>query len=188
MIDLYLKAAHTALGQTLMQALNLPSPVSLKRRPSDSSALPEGRYLIAGNAKAFCVGSVLSVMTRAPASSENSARHVDFFEGATIPFCKCPKAFQQKNSISKVNSIERAVYDALLFDATGADTFNLLSSVYEFFHNAMLGLKECGKVLILAQPSLQINDPQAAAIQESLTGFCKSLAKESGKRGITCNI
>jgi 3-oxoacyl-[acyl-carrier protein] reductase len=187
MTDFYLKAAGSALGQSVLQALNLPSPASLKRTPADCPALPDGNYLVAGNAKAFCLGSVLSVLTEASAAGIDTARQIDFFEGATIHFCKRPKAYQQAPLISKINEIEDAIYDAILFDATGADTFDLLSSVYEFFHSAMRGLNACGKVLILAQQSQHLEDPKAAAIQESLSGFCKSLAKEYGKKGITCN-
>ena len=193
MSDIYFRLAHSSLGQSLFQALNLPQPMPLKRSPDDSLKLPAGRYLLAGCRKAFCINPVLSTIhnqtnTDNQHPSAENDRQIDFFEGATVSFSKCPKTSEQTGAVTKVSEIEATAYDALLFDASGADEFELLASVYEFFHSAVLGLKENGKILLLAQQANQIKDVQAAAIQASLIGFCKSLAKETGKKGITCNL
>lgn len=188
MTDLYLKAARSSIGQSLFNALNLPKPVALERSPDESLALPAGRYLLAGCAKAFCMNSVLTIVHNPDEASAKNEKQVDFFEAATINFLKRPKTFEQLSGIQKVSEIEPAAYNALVFDASGADSFDLLASVYEFFHSAVSGLKDNGKILLLARQAQQLKEPQAAAIQASLIGFCKSLAKEYGRKGITCNL
>lgn len=188
MTDLYFKAAHSSIGQSLFKALNLPKPIALKRSPDESLTLPAGRYLLAGCAKAFCMSSVLTIVHNPDESLNENGKQIDFFEGATINFLKRPKAFEQLSGIQKVSEIEADSYDALVFDASGADNFDLLASIYEFFHSAVSGLKENARILLLAQQAQQIKDPQTAAIQASLVGFCKSLAKEYGKKGISCNL
>lgn len=188
MTDLYFKVAHSPIGQTLFQALNLPKPMALTRSPDSSLAIQPGRYLLAGSAEGFCLSSVITVFSEANHGSAASQVHIDFFEGATINFSKRPKGSQEQHSIHTVSELEQAAYDAILFDASGADDFNALGCVYEFFHSAIRCLKDNGKILILAQDALQIKDPQASAIQASLIGFCKSVAKETGRNGITCNI
>lgn len=188
MTDLYFKVAHSSIGQTLFQALNLPKPMALIRSPDSSLAVQPGRYLLAGNAHAFCLSSVMSILTAPQQALLSATQTIDFFEGATVNFSKRPKGTEQHPFVQTVSEIGSSVYDAVVYDASGADDFDALGSVYDFFHSAIQGLKENGKILILAQDAQQLKDPQASAIQASLTGFCKSLAKETGKKGITCNI
>lgn len=188
MTDLYFKVAHSSIGESLFKALNLPKPMRLDRSPDASLALPPGRYLLAASANAFCMGSALAIVQNQHASSTENKKQIDFFEGATVNFLKQPKAFEQLSGVQKVSEIEAGTYDAILFDASGADDFERLAGVYEFFHSAVLGLKPNGKILILARQTQHVKEVQIAAIQASLIGFCKSLAKEYGKKGITCNL
>src|SRR5690606_36936097 len=103
-------------------------------------------------------------------------------------FLDLPSAFHNSESIKRVTDIKNHHYEGLVFDATGLTDFAGLASVYEFFHLAVSTLGQNGKIIILAQKFSQIKDVQIASIQSSLIGFCKSLAKELGKKGISCNI
>ena len=188
MNDIYLKVANSSIGQSLFQALNLPKPMALKRSPTSSLALQSGRYLLAGCDQAFCLNSVLTILTDTRKSALGTTLEIDFFEGATVNYSRRPRGAEKHPSVKTVSEIDSTVYDAVVFDASGAEDFDALSSIYEFFHSAIGGIKHNGKILILAQDAGQIKDPQASAIQTSLIGFCKSLAKEIGKKGITCNI
>ncbi len=181
MSDLYLKAAQTQFGQSIMQTLNLPKPLYLKREESASLRIPAGNYLLAGCPKSFCLSSVLNTL-------HLPEINLDFFEGATVNFSERPKASENYSNTRSVTTLSEAGYNALIFDATGAGDTLQLASIYEYFHGALGALNTNGKILILAQDPQQLNDPLASSVQASIIGFCKSLAKECGRRAINCNV
>lgn len=90
--------------------------------------------------------------------------------------------------------------DGILFDASTLTTPQSLKSLYEYFHNRVGKLKNCSHILIVgdagaknANPNsadyrLRHLNPVAAATQEALSGFVRSLSKELGTRGITANL
>ena len=62
MNDFYFKLSHTALGQNIVQALNLPQPTVLKRTPDISMSMPKGTYLVAASAHSFALNSTLTAL------------------------------------------------------------------------------------------------------------------------------
>jgi 3-oxoacyl-[acyl-carrier protein] reductase len=76
--------------------------------------------------------------------------------------------------------------DGLLFDASSLTSPLQLDAIYKFFHDRVGKLKPCSHILVIARA--MPSDAVAAATQEALTGFVRSLAKELGGRGITVNL
>jgi 3-oxoacyl-[acyl-carrier protein] reductase len=76
----------------------------------------------------------------------------------------------------------------LVFDATGIDTPEGLSALYDFFHPLLPRLAACGRAVVLGRPPARAPSPRAAAARAALEGFVRSLAKEIGRRGATAHL
>ncbi|MFT6906745.1 MAG: 3-oxoacyl-[acyl-carrier protein] reductase [Psychroserpens sp.] len=181
MNDLYMKLAHSTLGHSIFDALNLPQPVELVRSPNESIAIPNGPYLIAASSQSFALNNTLNIFA-------NSNLEVNFLEQVNTGFQVLPNTFNESECIKRVADVTSHHYKGLIYDATGISDFDGLATIYEFFHLAISTLGDNGKIIILAQKNSQIKDSQTASIQLSLIGFCKSMAKELGKKGINCNL
>ena len=181
MNDLYMKLAHSTFGQSIFQALNLPQPVELKRSPDESITIPDGPYLIAANTESFALTNTLNILSKYDVE-------VNFLEQSKASLLKLPNTFHDSKNTRRVTDITNHNYNGLVFDATGISNFDDLANVYEFFHSTISTIGQNGRIIILAQKFNLVKDTQIASIQASLIGFCKSLAKELGKKGITCNI
>jgi 3-oxoacyl-[acyl-carrier protein] reductase len=78
---------------------------------------------------------------------------------------------------------DAAVYDARLM-GDGSD----LKELFHFFKQALPKLVSGSRIVVLsAIPQASLSPPKAA-LQESLTGYIKSLAKELGPKGIAVNL
>lgn len=181
MNDFYFKIAHTTIGQNIFQTLNLPQPVLLKRTPNESISMPQGSFLIGAGAGGFALNNTLNALM-----VNNSS--IDFLDDNAPCNQGLPKSFANNEHVHVVHTLNDKKYDGLIFDATGIDDFDSLSLIYSFFHSTIKQLKKNGRVVILSKTTKQFGIPQADAIQLSLHGFLKSLAKEVGKKGICCNI
>lgn len=78
--------------------------------------------------------------------------------------------------------------DALVFDATQAQTAVDLDALYDFLNPRLHMLSACGRVLLLGTPPPLCKTAEAAACAAALTGIVKSLAKEIGRRGSTAQV
>ena len=78
--------------------------------------------------------------------------------------------------------------DGWLFDATQATTVADLKAVYQFAHSHIARVRRSGHIVIVGRASNEEMSPAIVAVQESLTGFTRSLAKELGGKGITVNL
>jgi 3-oxoacyl-[acyl-carrier protein] reductase len=181
MNDLYMKLAHSRLGHSIFDALNLPQPVELVRSPDESISIPKGPYLIAASSQCFALSNILNILAK-------PNLEVNFLEHPKTGLQVLPNVFNESKSIKRVTDITNHHYEGLIFDATGISDFEGLAKIYEFFHLAIPTLNQNGKIIILAQNFGLVKDSQAASIQSSLMGFCKSIAKELGKKGINCNL
>ena len=78
--------------------------------------------------------------------------------------------------------------DAYVFDASGFGTPGDLKELYDFFHPRIRALLPGGRIILLSRPSDAVADPASAATFEALDGFVRSVAKEVGRKGATCNL
>tara|TARA_R110002072_G_scaffold4280_9_gene30274 strand:+ start:11542 stop:12969 length:1428 start_codon:yes stop_codon:yes gene_type:complete len=181
MNDFYFKFAHTTIGQNIFQTLSLPQPVLLNRTPDESISMPKGTYLVGASSGSFALKNVLSAL------KQNNS-NIDFLDSGNPIYQSLPKSFSSSNTVHEINTLEGGNYDGLVFDATGIKDFESLSGVYSFFHHAIKKLNQNGRIIIITNSPKQLSEPQLEAIQLSLHGFSKSLAKELGKKGTCCNI
>lgn len=187
MNDLYFKLAHTSIGSSIFQRMNLPQPPELERSPDNSLSVPKGLFLISAAPNSFAVKSALNILNESACNLLYLEQYSDINSKFSV-FQDLPNTFRENTKIKTIHSVNDETFDGLIFDATGIDDFEKLTAVYAFFHSSIGKLRRNGKVVILAQQRSQLTDPLASSLQHSLTGFCKSLAKELGIKGITCNI
>ncbi|MGE5408200.1 MAG: 3-oxoacyl-ACP reductase [Syntrophothermus sp.] len=77
---------------------------------------------------------------------------------------------------------------ALVFDATGISDSTALVELQRFFHPSVSRLRRCGRVVVLGTPPEQAGSARAHTAQRALEGFTRSLGKEVGGRGATCQL
>lgn len=76
----------------------------------------------------------------------------------------------------------------VVFDATGFKNVADLYQIQTFFHSCLPKLRNASRILIVAKVPLSTGHPAEAALQEAMTGFTRSLAKEVGKKGYSVNM
>ncbi len=185
MNDFYLKAANTSVGKSIFEALNLPKPPVLKRSPDTCLSTPTGRVLIAGTKNNYALDTLHKFLDLD--SLELCTPQIDAKAYINVAVLKQSRA---KNAVTNID-IEQGShtkFNALVFDATGFEQLADADTMYRFFHHAIGRLKRNGRVLIIGRHLGSANKPYEAALAESLTGFVKSLAKEIGRKGATCNL
>ena len=77
---------------------------------------------------------------------------------------------------------------ALVFDATGIADSTELVELQRFFYPAVGRLERSGRVVVLGTPPAEAGSTRAHTAQRALEGFTRSLAKEIGGRGSTCQL
>jgi len=77
---------------------------------------------------------------------------------------------------------------ALVFDASGISDSTELVELQRFFYPGVGRLERNGRVVVLGTPPAEAGSPRAATAQRALEGFARSLAKEIGGRGATCQL
>jgi 3-oxoacyl-[acyl-carrier protein] reductase len=73
----------------------------------------------------------------------------------------------------------------LVIDATELRKVDDLRDLYDILHPVARSFRTCGRVLVLG--TVAASDPEAAAVQQGLEGFTRSVAKEFG-RGTTAHL
>jgi 3-oxoacyl-[acyl-carrier protein] reductase len=78
-------------------------------------------------------------------------------------------------------------FKALLFDATGITSSEQLREAWSFFHPVIRSLRRSGRVIVLATPPDQADNPVEAIAQRALEGLVRSIGKEV-RRGVTAQL
>lgn len=179
MSDLYFKLINTSLGQTAANTLGLPSPVPLRRLKRVDQPFIEGDVLLgaAGGGKLISeVGRILGASAATLYHASGDKRLVDSAKAGN----------RTKPIVLPLN--KPGHFSALVFDASGINTPDELSAMYQFFHASIKSLAQHGRVVVLGQPVKNCRKPAHAAAQQALDGFVRSVAKEIGKKGATANL
>ena len=98
-----------------------------------------------------------------------------------------------REQIRAAGGQDLGLYDAhqrlagVVLDATSLGGVEDLGSVYDFIKPRLGALGASGRVVVISS-SDEGAEPAAAAMTQALLGFAKSLAKELGRRGATCNV
>ena len=85
-----------------------------------------------------------------------------------------------------IRSAAEAERQGIVVDATGWTDLHALDELLAMLQPRITQLKANDRIVLLSHTTSGV-DWQRAAIAEALTGFCKSLAKELGSKGVTVN-
>lgn len=185
MKDLYLELSHSQLGKSLFEALSLPNPPELHRSPDQSLSLPKGQVLIAGSKHAQLLKTVVSVL-----DADGISLCSPVYEGElnqTLSKHRKAKRTQNIHEVS-LNSDSNQRYRFVIFDASGIKNINDLSALHLFFNSALPHLKRNGRVIVLSNTPKDNDQAFEHSVRGGLEGFVKSVSKEIGKKGASCNL
>lgn len=166
MSDFFLSLSRSQLARTVVKQTGIPIPLPqnlTRQRAPWSHATLAGRKIALGGPAVHPVSS----RTVTKSGVEGDLAAILLNSGAQIA-----------EDLSGV--------DGVLFDATDVSSPSELKTLYDYFHRLVGSLNPCAHVLIVGRR--RPNFPVAAATQEALSGFIRSLAKELGGRGITVNL
>lgn len=175
MTDHYGELVRSPLGKKIAKNLGLPTPEPLIRHQAGQPLLL-GEVLLFGNPDSLTSLSVLSVLNQEKAQVATDPLLIakaQGFEGVLM------------DSYQKMG--EGGRFAVVIFDATSLSQLHDLQELYAFFQPIAKRLKASGRVIVLGRPECCTSTPQEAAVQQALTGFVKSFAKEV-KNGTTCNV
>lgn len=81
-----------------------------------------------------------------------------------------------------------AALGAMIFDGTGMTQGGDLDALHDFFKPRLRALASGGRVVLIGNAATTGLPASAAACSAALVGFGKSLAKELGRKGATCQV
>lgn len=185
MNDLYRELAQSQMGKSLFEALNLPKPPELFRSPEAPLQAPHGRILLAGVKNGYALKGLLAALdcesvNLCSPKPQSEYKHLFASNALGGP------DRQIKHITFNENSNHR--FKSFVFDATGLNHPDDLLALYGFFHRTIKCIKKNGHVLILGRQCMSGDGVNEATLSGALEGFVKSLAKEIGKKGASCNL
>lgn len=188
MNDVLLSLSENETARSAVKKLGLPLPLPqvLKRLkgPFEAQGLA-GRVVAVAHGK----GAELSPALSALLAREGAETLVAAAPEALADYKESGEAWSRKvGKVELSDECKGVKPHALVFDATGAAHPDELKSLYEFYHGKLRALAPCGRCLILGRPPAAAKTPAQAAACQALSGFTKSLGKETGKKGATANL
>lgn len=187
MRDYLLELAQDRRAHKLVRALgfSVPLPVRLRRSaaPWRSNLLAERSVAIGGVEAGELATQLGKTLAEAGASAwvVGSDRAAQAYRNASSAWSTPVSVLPPVAPSSGVPA------DALLYDATGIKTSDGLRAIYDFFHTWLGHVAPAGRIVIVTRPP-EGDDLAQAAARGALTGFCKSLAKEVGRTGVSANL
>ncbi len=184
MNDYYDKVLGTRIGRSVLGSLGFPTPVELRRPDGERGVFLSGSVLLGASEDA----ALQDYLVRCLAASE---ARVCIPAGCGHAARILAAAGREKLDIDPVECSQEALserFSALVLDATGIETAAQLNQLHGFFHPVMRNLDHCARVVIVGRRPEDAPDAEAAAARAALEGFCRSIAKEIGKRGATANL
>jgi 3-oxoacyl-[acyl-carrier protein] reductase len=158
--DRYIDFANSDIGRRLVGAIGLPKPVRLERWQAGRLRPVEGTLLISAGPLADHIRLFAQRLTDSLYSF-----------GSEIPGATTWVADQGPR------------LKAVVFDASTFTQVDHLKQLREFFQPLLRSLDKSAHVLILGHAPASLKDPVAAATQQAIEGFSRSLAKEMRNGG-----
>lgn len=176
MSDFLLELGQNKTARQIIKRLGLPIPMPQRLARAEGPLTErelEGQVVAyqAGPGAALA-GAVAGTLARAGATA---------MVADLAPFAEPGEAWGRPPRLLD----EASAGDALVFDASGLAHPGELRALYDFFHPRLGDLARCGRVVVLGRPPLGTADASAAATQQALDGFVRSVAREIGGKGAT---
>ncbi|MEE2732482.1 MAG: 3-oxoacyl-ACP reductase [Pseudomonadota bacterium] len=183
MADVYESMLNSNVGRSLLSSLSLPVPTQLERHSQAQTSFVTGNVLVGAAPGGRMVEAIASTLkaSNATIQTPNNSTALEEIKAAG------EKAELTLTAVD--SSAEAAKFKALVFDATGIESSEQTRELYNFFHPVIRKLNDCARVVVIGLPpeSCKANPRQQIA-QRALEGFVRSVGKEIGKKGATCNL
>lgn len=182
MADIYQSILSMPIGRQFLNAVNLPVPVELERHCQTQTSFITGNVLIGGAAG----GRLDDVITK---TLTDSTATVQLGQGCAAREAVSKSAEKNQLSVTLIDPNAEAVrFKGLVFDATGIEDSSQLRALYDFFHPVIKKMQNSGRIVVMGLPPESCKSPAQQTAQRALEGFARSVAKEVGKKGATCNL
>ena len=169
--DLLLRWSGRPFSRKLLSLLGLPTPQPLKRQQRADSSIPLiGQRILLGGARSS------ALLTSLQAQGASEVRDVEL----------AGESSESRSALTVKDQPAR--WTTLIYDARSLTTIEGLRELYDFFHPRLSLMTHGGRIVLLGATWSQGQTPAAAAAQQGLVGFVKSLAKEQGRKGTTVNL
>lgn len=184
MADIYQTLLSSNLGKTILNAANLPVPVELERHCQTQTSFLSGNVLIG----AAPGGRMSDVIVKTLTDAKNA--HIQYADASAAREDIVKAAEKAGTKVTPIDpTAEAARFKGLVFDATGIENTTQLRALYDFFHPVVKKIQESGRIVVIGlTPESLKNAPAQHVAQRALEGFTRSVAKEVGKKGATCQL
>ncbi len=177
LVDLGKRPAARSLVRTLGLPIPLPRELRRDSQPWRAQPLMDRHVVVAA------IGDLSDVLAR----SLVRAGANPWVIGDLAPFAEAGEAWGRTARPLSGDACPDTRPHAIVVDATAMKTPADLRGLYDALHPRVKKLASCGRVLVLGRPWRKLH-PAAAATQQALDGFVRSLAKEVGRKGSTANL
>jgi 3-oxoacyl-[acyl-carrier protein] reductase len=161
MSDFLVRLSANKAASGLVKGLGIPLPVPLLRADTPwRAALLEGATLLHGSGTGATLGDAIAATLQRT--------------GARL--------------LSPGDTLDRAAFDGLVFDATGLTDPNGLDEIYQFFHDNVRALAANGRAIIVQRPPGSAVNAIERAARRAVEGFVRSLGRELGRKGATAQV
>lgn len=184
MSDRFMEFTQSPFGKSFASLLGLPTPPRLIRAKAPWADRPlDGKFATVGASN----GAQLSeALLEALAATGATLRIVP--EHAGLAPVKQAAAAQKINLTGNPADVSAPRSQVLAFDASGISSPEQLRELYDFFQPLVRSVPSNGRVVVLSRAPEGIEEIGLKTAQTALRGFMRSLAKEIGKNGTTCNL
>lgn len=183
MADKILEFVHSSNGKAIANALGLPVPPKLKRAVSNYAGESlAGSSVLVGAATGGKAAEALVKGLSAMGATLKVSGDLTGLEGVKEAAAKA----KVEVAISQADSGQAE--QAYVLDATGVTTVAGLRVLYDFFNPRLRTLPSNARIVVIGRPRGEAKAAEEEAAQSALTGFVRSLAKETGKNGTTANL
>lgn len=176
MTDTYMRLANGKWTSSLFRFLNFPRPVQLQRYDGNEH---KPMKLLIGAAKNVDLFSQLTPILSA---------HSISYPNNTDHFANLHALFNQTDIDAMPISLNTndTKFEGLIFDASGIENTDELKYLYDFFNPVIKQIAPCSRVVIISRDSQTLPNSSYSTAQRAIEGFTRSLAKEIGRNGSTC--
>jgi 3-oxoacyl-[acyl-carrier protein] reductase len=178
MADRYQQLVNTPIGRVVSKQIGLPAPTPLERYKPGRPVV-DGPVLLGAAPGSSLVGPAAQVLAavqahvHTPLQAEARQAAADADLEASI--------------FNPEVAAEDDTFKALVFDASGITDSAALREAWAFFHPTIRRVRPNGRVIVLARPPEECEDPVMAVPQRAIEGLVRSIGKEV-RRGSTAQL
>ncbi len=184
MADIYQTLLNSNLGKTILNGAGLPVPVELERHCQTQTSFISGNVLVGAAAGGRMSDVILKTL------SDAKGAHIQYPDVSAAREDIVKAAEKAGSKVTPIDpTAEAARFKGLIFDATGIENTTQLRALYDFFHPVVKKIQESGRIVVIGLPPESLKSAPAQHVaQRALEGFTRSVAKEVGKKGATCQL